>query len=622
MLYARDLFDRMEPVLISLALLVTLLRPAWLGAIAVAVSTWFRRGFARIGRRLASRPRLLAVIPVLSVALVGVAAAALVVVFHGVPAPRVSDEFAYLLQADTFAHGRGAMPTPPSPEHFETFFVLVEPTYAAKYPPGQGIVLGIAQAMFGHPAVGLWLLTGAMAGALFWALGGFVAWPWALAGTALGLCRFGFLTYWSNSYWGGNLAAIGGALVWGSVARLVAPSLGSDGDDDPEPPVWRLGIVLGLGVSILANSRPFEGMIVALPAALMLALWAIRCWRRGHLGRALRCAAATSAVLLVAASAMATYNRAVTGDPWRLPYAEWEAQYATVPNLSGQPLTTPSRSRPVEIERFYHALEAQYDPHRRWIGVAAAGERLADTLRFYLGPALLMVMLAGMVMRVGIARPGRGPSIVVPMLTLLALLAVQQVVRPWWPHYAAPAAVLFLLPVVVGARRLWMWDVGPGSRWQGRWRGRWQGMGRSLVAAALAINVTQLLPQWIERQRESQSWGHDRRDLARSLEQRPGKDLIFVRYGGAHHPAREWVFNRADIPNSAVLWARDLGADANQRLIASLGARELWLLEIDRVPREPPRLLPYPASSNEQQSYRVDSEYDAQSERPRKANRK
>ena len=77
----------------------------------------------------------------------------------------------------------------------------------------------------------------------------------------------------------------------------------------------------------------------------------------------------------------------------------------------------------------------------------------------------------------------------------------------------------------------------------------------------------------------------------RQIESLPGKLLVFVHYYPQHIFQEEWVYNRADIDGSRVVWARDLGPEENEKLRAYYKDRSVWLLEPDF---RPPRFRPYP----------------------------
>ena len=76
-----------------------------------------------------------------------------------------------------------------------------------------------------------------MVGAIAWLLLALVPGRWALLGGGIATVQYALLgkpfapgtfAYWSQSYWGGALAAAGGALLYGALLRLLRkPSVGN-----------------------------------------------------------------------------------------------------------------------------------------------------------------------------------------------------------------------------------------------------------------------------------------------------------------------------------------------------------------------------------------------------------
>src|SRR5579864_607235 len=501
-----------------------------------------------------------------------------------IPHPGVHDEFSHLLIGDTLAHGRLANPTPPMWEHFETFHENFIPAYASMYYPGQGVFLALGQVVFGHPFWGVWLSTGLMCGAICWALQGWLTPGWALLGALVAVIRLGMFSYWVDSYWGGSVAAIGGALVIGALPRIAESQRGRD------------AVLMALGFAILANTRPFESLFFCIPiGAGLLAFLFLKVRPRSRWIRTVLLP--TAAVLTITIGLMMLYFYRTTGHPFTIPYKVNMQRYGYV-YFPWQKFNSNLHFNHEAMRVFYE--RELPDTAMRWRknSLEVTLFRCFNLWSFFLNSAL-MIPLLFLVFALPVNLRIEDLDWQTRFLLIGCAFSVVALFLPTLylsPHYAAPLTCAFYILYLNALQRVGSWS--PGRRPVGRM------LVRAVPVVCLILALTYIVdPAWrrLNGLAISTWYTHweplDRTGIEETLQSAPGQQLVIVRYGPQHESVNEWVFNGAGIQGAKIVWARDMGPEKNQELINLHPSRRVWLLEPDYTP---PRLTAYSAEGLKQ----------------------
>ena len=332
----------------------------------------------------------------------------------------------------------------------------------------------------------------------------------------------------------------------------------------------RDGAALGIGLGLQLLTRPFEFGVMLLCAAGYLAInrqWRIP-WR------------AAALAFLPALALMALQNHAVTGSWTTLPYQLSRYQYGVPTTFTFQPNPVPHRALTPAQQLDYQAQSAVHDGPGFW-RAAGRPHRILPLLfsgAALSGAAIVPASLEGAQVSVG----GRDAAFVRDRGQLLSLLLSALHCR---------AGLSFLLTAIAAMERLSAW-----SPFAARlivllcaahfifWYGI-HAMRDDNVRLAMARYET-----WDLSQSRRPGRPHRYRRAARAD---PGEATDFRALLARSTAFRNGCTTTPISTRNAYVWALDLGADEDRKLMQYYPDRRVWVLIADA---KPPRLVAGPVA--------------------------
>ncbi len=472
--------------------------------------------------------------------------------------PLVHDEAAYILQARLFATGKWA-DSAPIPEFFEQPHVLVTPRFAAKYPPGNALML----------APGIWLdrpglmpvIMLGVTGALIFALGRRVVNVWV--GVLAWMIWLGLATATTTfrpSYFSEMLTEALWLGAWWALLR------------------WRdnrrVGYLLLVAASIvwMAITRPLTAVAFALPVgvAVLVLVWRRRAWTQ---------LAAALAVGVACLAIIPLWSAKTTGN-WRVtPLVLYNEQYMPYEvlgfGLRAKPLL---REASPEIACF----EKSYGSTHRWhVPAAIPGDLYARTREvinaFFADRRRGLIVFAALGI---LASPIELGFMFATCVVLLLAYTTYAHTADWTVYYLETQSVCALL----AAAGVWVAIVALGRRWErasdadsSRAPGTLLGAWCMFALAMLAILPT---VDGVRTVRHFKSTGDlPHRLFRQAVDSLPGaRKIVFVRYPPGEGCQQNLIQNYPPLATAPTWIVNDRGAD-DIRLLRAAPDRISYLFD-------------------------------------------
>ncbi len=477
--------------------------------------------------------------------------------------PIVHDEAAYVLQAQIFARGMWAAPSPPLPHFFEQFHVLVSPVLAPKYPPGHAIIL-IPGVLLGLPGLMPVVLNG-LTGAFLFALVRRLSNPWVgLLAWFLWLVAPANL-YFRQSYFSEVSTGFLMLLAWWYLL------------DWRKSGTMRSLLIVSASVGWSVITRPLTALAFAIPI-IVYVLW--QGWRR----RAWKQLAAGAVVGTVIVLLLPWQSLRVTGD-WSLtPYRHYSEIYFPfdVPGFDTHD-SPPLRDLPPDMVQFRQVYLPIHEAHTLDDLPAILLARVKLILHSTWGSWWVALAPLAAIALIGISAEA-GFALVTGALLVLAYLLFAH--PAGWVLYYMEAQEIVVMITALGG-----WTV---IQWMMRVQRRGAAIPASEVIArggvavcVFILAVTPFKVKFVNQTRDlTLSRGSQQTAFRESVARLPHKSVVFVRYSRIHNIHASLVTNVPNLEEAHAWIVYDRGAE-NVELLAEAGGRMPYIFE-----EQTGRLLP------------------------------
>lgn len=367
-----------------------------------------------------------------------------------------------------------------------------------------------------------------------------------------------------DGYLGGLPPAAAGALVAGSWFRW------------HHKPDWKLAALGSLGGGIWWLIRPAEAITGTALAAGVL-LWKVVEQRRRNLAALPRLfVVPVLCVLVLPVTITLLHNRAVTGDPFVLPYVHAQRMLGVPQSFVFQsPVPPPPTGAFVHRTMYEGQLKAKRHFNTVAGFIAWTASKIHLTFSYFSG-FVLAVLLGIIAYSAGLSQLSRY------CLGLFAATCAFEFLYVFWSsHYIGGSLILLVVPYTEAFMKL-----GPLLERKKVIPPSW-----TPALAGIVFILACVGPSGFQRDRfiEDARILSFRDRFQRTLESTPGKHLVVMDDRKFLDRHIQWIYNRANIDHAKVVWARSLNSEKDGRLLAYFSERTLWTVTFDN---ETPRLVP------------------------------